>query len=59
MPDYQKLYLLMFNAVTDAVELLDMDCAPTAREILIDAQKTAEEIYICGKMEECIRKTES
>ena len=56
MPDYQKLYLLMFNAATDAIDLLDMDCASTAREILITAQKTAEEIYICGKMEECLRE---
>ena len=34
MPDYQKMYLSLFNAVTDAIELLQK------------AQQDAEEIYI-------------
>lgn len=34
MPDYQKMYLGLFNAVTDAIELLQK------------AQQDAEEIYI-------------
>ena len=34
MPDYQRMYLGLFNAVTDAIELLQK------------AQQDAEEIYI-------------
>lgn len=34
MPDYQKMYLGLFNAVTDAIELLQK------------AQQQAEETYI-------------
>ena len=34
MPDYQKMYLGLFNAVTDAIELLQK------------AQQDVEEIYI-------------
>ena len=34
MPDYQRMYLGLFNAITDAIELLQK------------AQQDAEEIYI-------------
>ena len=34
MPDYKKLYLRLFNAVTDAIE------------ILTEAQQVCEELYI-------------
>ena len=43
MPIYEKLYHTLFNAVTDAVELLP-ECA--AREKLIKAQQDCEELYI-------------
>ena len=33
----------LFNAITDALETLE-----AARDILITAQRTAEEIYICA-----------
>ena len=34
MPDYKAMYLSLFNSVTDAIEILS------------EAQKKAEEIYI-------------
>lgn len=34
MPDYKKLYLRLFNAVTDAIE------------ILTEAQQDCEELYV-------------
>ena len=43
MPDYEKLYHIMFNAVTDAIELLP-DCA--AKELLMKAQQECEERYV-------------
>ena len=43
MPDYEKLYHIMFNAATDAVELLPEG---EARELLIRAQQECEERYI-------------
>lgn len=46
MPDYQKLYALLFNAVTDAVEALERQNYGTARDTLIAAQQHAEEMYI-------------
>ena len=44
--DYQKLYLTLFNAFTDAVEQLDQQNYGMAREILIKAQQQAEEAYM-------------
>ena len=46
MPDYQKLYTLLFNAITDAVELLDEENLQEAKSLLIDAQQKAEDMYI-------------
>ena len=43
MPDYAKLYHIMFNAATDAIELLP-DCE--AKLLLIKAQLNCEELYI-------------
>jgi len=44
--DYQKLYLTLFNAFTDAMEQLDQQNYGMAREILIKAQQQAEEAYM-------------
>ena len=49
MPDYQKLYALLFNAVTDAVRELDALNVGRARELLVAAQREAEERYIEGE----------
>jgi len=46
MPDYQKLYALLFNAVTDALEDLDRLNIGAARERLVAAQQQTEELYI-------------
>ena len=43
MPDYEKLYHLLFNAVTDVIERLS-ECE--AKEQLIHAQQQCEEVYI-------------
>jgi hypothetical protein len=40
MPDYKDMYLNLFNSVTDAIE------------ILTEAQKKAEEIYINSSEED-------
>ena len=52
MMDYQKLYAVIFNAVTDAVEQLELQNFGVAREILIRAQLETEEQYMCEKEEE-------
>lgn len=41
---YKKMYLSLFNAITDALELIDNDSQ--AAKILIAAQQKTEEIYI-------------
>lgn len=46
MPDYQKMYLRLFNGLTDAVEALEKANYGTATEIMKAAQKAAEEIYL-------------
>jgi len=45
MPDYRKMYLLMFNAATDALDALENLNIGTAADLLVDAQKKAETIY--------------
>ena len=46
MPDYAKLYRLLFNAITDALERIETGDIHTASSILICAQQTTEELYI-------------
>ena len=46
MPDYQKLYTLLFNAITDAVRQLEQQNFGAAKDILIASQQQAEEQYI-------------
>ena len=43
---YKKLYLRLFNRVTDALELLDRGDPLAARSLLIRAQQEAEETYV-------------
>ena len=46
MLDYKKLYLMLFNAITDAIKLLEKgDCAKAA-ETLARAQQQTEDIVI-------------
>ena len=46
MPDYGKLYRLLFNAITDALRTLDAGDTITARALLIAAQQQTEELYL-------------
>ena len=43
---YKKLYLKLFNAVTDALVLIDEGRPLPAREKLVDAQQDCEELFI-------------
>ena len=46
MTDYQKMYLTMFNAVTDALEHMERLDFGMAKKTLLQAQCIAEEIYM-------------
>ena len=43
---YKKLYLKLFNAVTDALALIDEGRPLTARDKLINAQRDCEELFL-------------
>lgn len=45
MEIYEKMYLKLFNAVTDAIRLLPEEQS-VAREILIKAQQNCEELFM-------------
>ena len=45
MPDYQQLYVLLFNAATDAVAAISEMDFGTAKARLVTAQQQAEEQY--------------
>ena len=49
MEDYAKLYHLLFNAITDALEQMNAQNFGCAKETLIAAQQNAEELYITAK----------
>ena len=46
MPDYEKLYHRMVNASEDALAALEAGHPARAREILIAAERRAEEAYL-------------
>lgn len=48
MPDYKKMYHIMFNAATDAERLTaeSVRLAKEAAEIMRKAQRECEEIYL-------------
>ncbi len=46
MPDYAKLYRLLFNAITDALEQIEANRTGSAKRLLILAQQEAEELYM-------------
>ena len=46
MPDYKKLYFMLFAAMADAVEELENENYGTAKQCLIAAQQEAEETYL-------------
>jgi hypothetical protein len=46
MSVYQEMYHLIFNSVTDAIELLQKNDAEAARKLLIHAQQECEELFL-------------
>ena len=48
MPDYQKIYCVLFNAITDALEQMEKNPAK-AKKLLVAAQQQTEELYISAE----------
>lgn len=44
--DYERLYHLVFNRVTDALRELERGRAEAAKELLVSAQQEAENLYV-------------
>ena len=44
--DYQRLYAMLFNSITDAIELIEELDVKAARDLVIAAQQKAEDEYI-------------
>ena len=49
MPNFEKLYHMLFNAMTDAVDCLERGETKAARLLLIRAQQQAEELYLAAE----------
>ena len=49
MPNYEKMYYMLFNAITDALRLLEKNDITGASVKLYAAQYLAEEEYISGE----------
>ena len=54
MPDYQKLYHILFNEITDALEELEGGDEKSAARRLRCAQRKTEDIYV--ESEPSVRK---
>ena len=48
---FKKMYLLLFNRVTDAIEAMEQGKLEQAKAILIRAQQDTEDLYIEGTEE--------
>lgn len=46
MEKYQKMYLLLFNSITDSIESMEKLDFGNAKEKLIQAQQAAEKLFI-------------
>ena len=46
MENYQKMYTLLFNAITDAIDQIEQRNYGSAKDLLILAQQKAEACYI-------------
>ena len=46
MPDYEKMYYTLFNAITDALELLEQEQSADVAIRLATAQCQTEELYM-------------
>jgi len=58
MPDYQKMYTTLFNAITDALEALEAQNFGDAKKLLCSAQLTAEGMYLAAAGSEDPEKRE-
>ena len=52
---YQKMYFTLFNAVTDALRLMEKGDSAGAAKVLKRAQQGTEEMYIAGPMDNAAR----
>lgn len=52
MPDFEKMYLHLFNGITDALTQLERTNYGIAAEILRTAQQDGEEMYLEDDPEE-------
>ena len=48
---FKRMYLLLFNRITDALGALEQGDAVQAKAVLIRAQQDAEELYLEGTEE--------
>ena len=48
MPNYEKMYYTLFNAITDALTLMEKNKPAEAAAVLVSAQCETEEMYIQG-----------
>lgn len=48
---FQRMYLLLFNRITDAIEVIERGDAAEAKAVLIRAQQDAEELYLSADEE--------
>ncbi len=46
MDEYKAPYLILFNGITDALEMIDRQDIEHAKELLIQVQQKAEEAFI-------------
>ncbi|MEL4106936.1 hypothetical protein IZU99_00925 [Oscillospiraceae bacterium CM] len=46
MLNYEKLYRILFNGISDAINALDLFNYGVSRDILVKAQQSSEEAYI-------------
>ena len=44
--NYEKMYHLLFNAITDALEQMEKNNLGSAKDLLTTAQQTTEENYM-------------
>ena len=44
--NYEKMYHLLFNAITDALEQMEKQNLGSTKDLLTTAQQKAEEIYM-------------
>ena len=46
MLDYEKLYRIIFNGITDALDAFEREGYQRAKEVLVKAQQAAEDYYV-------------